>query len=145
VPPKAITFPTDAKLLYRARERLVRLAQKHGLALRQSYVRVGKFTLIRHQRYPHAKQFKRANRVLRALRTYLARVIRDIGRKIGDDTGLKKPMPSRCLWRARCANRNPVSAGARSTGCMPPEVEYIGKGRRWPMSLALGLAGFCNS
>src|SRR3954466_11127537 len=39
---KAITFPTDAKLMHRARERLVRLAQKHGVMLRQTYVRVGK-------------------------------------------------------------------------------------------------------
>lgn len=36
VQPKAVTFPTDAKLMHRARERLVRLAQKHGVALRQS-------------------------------------------------------------------------------------------------------------
>src|SRR5882757_1645420 len=40
---KAITFPTDAKLMHRARERLVKLARKHGIALRQSYARVGKF------------------------------------------------------------------------------------------------------
>ena len=31
---KAITFPTDAKLLNRAREKLVKLAKKHGLKLR---------------------------------------------------------------------------------------------------------------
>ena len=42
---------TDAKLLQRARERLVKLAQKQGVKLRQSYVRVGKSALIRHQRY----------------------------------------------------------------------------------------------
>jgi IS5 family transposase len=40
VQPKAIAFPTDAKLIHRARERLVRLAQKHGVRLRQSYARV---------------------------------------------------------------------------------------------------------
>src|SRR6201990_2009998 len=83
VQPKAITFPTDAKLLQRARERLVKLAHKHGVRLRQSYARVGKFALIRHQRYAHAKQFKRANRALKTLRTYLGRIIRDIARKIG--------------------------------------------------------------
>jgi IS5 family transposase len=33
VQPKAVTFPTDAKLLNRARERLVRLAKKLGLSL----------------------------------------------------------------------------------------------------------------
>src|SRR3712207_4985943 len=78
---KAITFPTDAKLMHRARERLVRLAKKHGVRLRQSYVRVGKRVLIKYQRYAHAKQFKRANKALRRIRTMLGRVIRDITRK----------------------------------------------------------------
>ena len=78
---KAIAFPTDAKLIHRARERLVRLAKRHGVRLRQSYTRVGKVALIRQQRYAHAKQFKRANRALRSLRTMLGRVIRDIIRK----------------------------------------------------------------
>jgi transposase, IS5 family len=36
VQPKAVAFPTDAKLMHRARERLVRLAHKHGVPLRQS-------------------------------------------------------------------------------------------------------------
>lgn len=65
VQPKNATFPTDAKLLNRARAKLVRLAQCHGVGLRQSYARVGKFALIQHQRYAHAKQFKRANRMLK--------------------------------------------------------------------------------
>lgn len=42
VQPKNVTFPTDAKLLNRAREKLVRLAKLYGLALPQSYARVGK-------------------------------------------------------------------------------------------------------
>ena len=67
----------------------MRLAKKHGVSLRQSYERVGKLALIAHQRYAHAKQFKRANRALRTLRTYLGRVIRDIVRKIGGDAALR--------------------------------------------------------
>lgn len=55
VQPKNITFPTDAKLLNRAREKLVKLAKRFGVALRQSYTRVGKIELIRHQRYAHAR------------------------------------------------------------------------------------------
>ena len=35
---KAITFPTDAKLMHKARQRLVRLAKAHAVPLRQSYV-----------------------------------------------------------------------------------------------------------
>jgi IS5 family transposase len=87
VQPKTVTFPTDAKLLNRARERLVRPARKHGLKLRQSYRRVGKLALIKHQRYAHAHQFRRANRALRKLKTYLGRIIRDIVRKIAGNDG----------------------------------------------------------
>jgi len=76
VQPKAIAHPTDARLLNRARERLVRLAKKGGVRLRQSYARVGKLAVIQQQRYAHAKQFKRANKCLRRLKTYLGRVMR---------------------------------------------------------------------
>src|SRR5438445_12987503 len=90
VQPKNITFPTDAKLLNRAREKLVTLAKQLGVELRQSYERVGKRALIAHQRYAHAKQFKRANRALRSLRTYLGRVTRDIVRRIKGDAALEE-------------------------------------------------------
>jgi transposase, IS5 family len=50
VQPKAVMFPTDAKLMNRAREIMVRLAKRHGVELRQSYARVGEHPLIRHQR-----------------------------------------------------------------------------------------------
>jgi len=88
VQPKNVMFPTDAKLIHRARERLVRLAKQTGLNLRQSCVRVGKQALIRHQRYAHAKQFKRAGKALRRLKTYLGRTIRDIRRRIDGDKEL---------------------------------------------------------
>src|SRR5436190_3750317 len=42
VQPKAITFPTDAKLLHAAIKGLNRLANTHGVRLRQSYLRVAK-------------------------------------------------------------------------------------------------------
>jgi IS5 family transposase len=99
VQPKAVAFPTDAKLLSRARVHLVGLAKRHGVGLRQSYTRVGKTALIRHQRYAHAKQFKRANRALKTLRTQLGRVLRDIRRKIKDnaDTALQgRPVRGAC-------------------------------------------------
>src|SRR5271170_1881572 len=55
VQPKAVAFPTDAKLMHRARERLVKLARKTGVSLRQSYARVGKHALIADQRYAHSE------------------------------------------------------------------------------------------
>ena len=50
VQPKAVMFPTDARLMQRAREKLVGLARKQGVTLRQSYERVGKYALMAHQR-----------------------------------------------------------------------------------------------
>jgi len=71
--------------MHRTRERLVPLAKGLGVDLPQTYERVGKLALIKHQLYAHAKQLKRANKALRILRTQFDRVIRDIRRKIGDD------------------------------------------------------------
>ena len=100
VQPKAVMFPTDAKLLNRARERLVRLAKKLGVSLRQSYRRVGKLALITHQRYAHAHQFKRANRSLRKLKTYLGRIVRNIERHIAGNEVLREAFV-RPLYLAR--------------------------------------------
>ena len=130
VEPKNVMFPTDARLLNRAREILVRLAKKHGVTLRQSYARVGKFALIKHQRYAHAKQFKRANRALKTLRTYLGRVIRDIARKIEGDAWLEAVVFSGILARARCVrDQKQRQRGPKVYSLHAPEVECIGKGK----------------
>src|SRR3954468_7615072 len=71
VQPKAITFPTDAKLLHAAIaaiKGLNRLARRHAVRLRQSYSRVAKAAAMMAGRYAHAKQFKRHQRQLRILR-----------------------------------------------------------------------------
>jgi transposase, IS5 family len=123
-------FPTDARLLNRARESLVRLAQKHGVKLRQSYARVGKFALIQHQRYAHAKQFKRANRALKKLRTYLGRVIRDVTRKIEGDGWLEHVIFGHFLSRARrVRDQMQRQRGPKVYSLHAPEVECIGKGK----------------
>ena len=129
VQPKAVAFPTDARLLQRARERLVRLAQTHGVRLRQSYARVGKRALIQHQRYAHAKQFKRANRALRTLRTLLGRVIRDIGRKIGEDPRLRAIFAWPLSLARRVREQRPRQRGPKIYSLHAPEVECIGKGK----------------
>jgi IS5 family transposase len=126
---KAITFPTDAKLMHRARERLVRLAQKHGVMLRQSYVRVGKIALIQHQRYAHAKQFKRANKALRRVRTLLGRTIRDIGRKIASRPELADVFARPLSLARRVKDQRQRERGRKVYSLHAPEVECIGKGK----------------
>jgi IS5 family transposase len=138
VQPKAVAFPTDAKLMHRARERLVRLAKKHGLALRQTYARVATYALIKQQRYAHAKQFRRAKRSLKTLKTYLGRVIRDVTRKIADSPALRGifATPLMLARRVHAQNKNlrpvkgaPEGADLRVFSLHAPEVECIGKGK----------------
>ena len=129
VQPKAVAFPTDAKLMHRACMRLVRLAKKHGVRLRQTYVRVGKFALMKHQRYAHAKEFQRARRSLRQLRTYLGRIIRDVGRKISGDGTLETVFAMELMRARQVREQQPRQRGHKIYSLHAPEVECIAKGK----------------
>jgi IS5 family transposase len=129
VQPKNVMFPTDAKLLHRAREKLVALAKKMGLDLRQSYTRVGKLALIKHQRYAHAHQFKRAGKALRKLKTYLGRTIRDIARQIAGDDELHAIFQRPLHLAGRVLEQRQKQHGKKVYSLHAPEVECIGKGK----------------
>ncbi len=126
---KAVAHPTDAKLMHRARERLVRLARKHGVGLRQSYARVGKRALIQQQRYAHARQFKRAGKALRRIRTMLGRVIRDVMRKIQGNAGLEEVFALPLSLARRVKEQRRGERGRKVYALHAPEVECIGKGK----------------
>ena len=122
---KHIRFPTDPRLYDRMRERLVMAARREGLKLRQSYVRVGKRLLAQQSRYAHAKQWRRARRCTRRLRTILGRVIRDIERKLpdpGEETGDLLALARRLHVQERHDKGKLYSVHA-------PEVECISKGK----------------
>jgi IS5 family transposase len=131
VQPKNVMFPTDARLLNRAREILVRLAKGAGIKLRQSYRRMGKFALIKHQRYAHAKQFKRANRALKTLKTYLGRIIRDIARKSEANASMlsDSALARMLLLARRVLDQKQHQRGPKVYSLHAPEVECIGKGK----------------
>src|SRR3954454_24815367 len=126
---KAVTFSTDDRLMHRARERLVRLAKAHGLVLRQSYARVGKHALIRHQRYAHARQFNRAAKALRRIRTMLGRVIRDVVRKVNGNEALESLFARPLALARRVKDQRQRERGRKVYSLNAPEVECIGKGK----------------
>jgi IS5 family transposase len=126
---KAVTFPTDAKLLNRARLMLVKLAKKHGLKLRQGYPKVGKQALMKYQRYAHAKQFKRARRELRRLKTYLGRVLRDIDRQVQSSRSLNTIFRPKLFLAQRVHAQERGQRGPKVYSIHAPEVECIGKGK----------------
>jgi len=129
VQPKNVTHPTDAKLMLTAIEKLGTQAKAQGLKLRQSYARLAKRAALMAGRYTHAKQFKRANRELRFLRTRLGRLIRDIRRKIDGREPLQQLFaePLSKALQIRWQNHN--QRGRKLYSWHAPETECIGKGK----------------
>src|SRR5471032_3244292 len=126
---KAIAYPTDSRLLEVARARLVQLAQRAGLGLKQTYEREGKRLRRRAGGYAHAKQFKRLRRVLKRQRTVLGRLLRDIERKLSGASDERQAQlrvwlePAWRICRQRPKDKNKLYA------LHAPEVECIGKGK----------------
>ena len=129
VQPKAIAHPTDARLCHRALEKLVDLAQRNDVKLRQSYRRVAKRAAIMVGRYSHAHQFKRARRALKFLRIRLGRVIRDIRRKIAGNEALQERFADLLALAHRVRFQDHRQRGPKVYALHAPEVECIGKGK----------------
>jgi len=129
VQPKNVTFPTDAKLTHAAIKALNRLAKKHGVKLRQSYLRLARRAAMMAGRYAHAKQFRRHNRELRFLRARLGRLIRDIVRKIKGKADLEEAFaaPLTRAWQIKAQKQR--QRGWKLYSFHAPETECIGKGK----------------
>ena len=126
---KAIAHPTDARLTHRAIEKLVELAKREGVKLRQSYLRLAKRAAIMVGRYTHAHQFKRARRELKFLRTRLGRIIRDIRRKIEGDSALEDRFGPLLDLALRVRHQEQRQRGPKVYSLHAPEVECIGRGK----------------
>ena len=128
VQPKAVRYPTDSRSYNRCRERLVSLAAKHGITLRQSYARVGPRALRKAGSYAHARQFKRAKKEIRRLKTYLGRVYRDILRNILDDPDLHAEFHEELELTERMLDQQQQDRN-KLYSIHAPEVECIAKGK----------------
>ena len=125
---KAVSYPTDSKLLNRSRERLVRLCHKQGVRLRQSYARTGPRALQQANRYAHAKQYKRMRREVKRLRTYLGRVVRDIGRKTAGNAAQQAAFAEELALAERLLTQKKQDKN-KLYSLHAPEVECISKGK----------------
>lgn len=125
---KNIAFPTDTKLLNRAREQLVSLAFENGLRLRQSYARTGKHTAFNAGRYAHAKQFKRMRKEVKKLKNYLGRTVRDIERQIGGSLDLQAIF-SDLLARSKRLLVQEKKSSNKLYSLHAPEAYCIAKGK----------------
>ena len=124
---KAVTFPTDAKLYHKMREKLVKESKVLGIILRRTYKKASKGSLIMQGRYCHARQMRRAAREVRALRVMMGRVKRDLERKTKDIERSQRLQDllalAERLYRQKRDDKNKIY----SLHC--PEVECIAKGK----------------
>ena len=125
---KAVSYPTDSKLLNRSRDRLVRLCRKAGVRLRQSYARKGPRTLQQANRYGHARQYRRLRREVKRLRTYLGRVVGDIERKTADSPEQQAVFAEELALARRLLSQKKEDKN-KLYSVHAPEVECISKGK----------------
>ena len=84
---------------------------------------------IKHQRYAHARQFDRAKKALRKLKTYLGRIIRNIARKIDGEPWLETAFARLLRLARRVRDQERGQRGPKVYSLHAPEVECIGKGK----------------
>ena len=135
---KAIAFPTDARLYYKMRGKLVSAAKSQNISLRQSYTGVAKKALVQQGRYASAKQYQRARKMTKKLKTMLGCVYRDIQRQVSrPDETLNEllQLADRLLLQQKDSKNKLYSIHA-------PEVECISKGKahkRYEFGVKVGM------
>jgi IS5 family transposase len=126
---KAIAHPTDSRLLEVAREKIVRLAKREGIALKLTHEREGRTLRRRAGGYAHAKQFKRLKRVLRRQRTILGSLLREVRRKMINLTADAQQRLSVWLERAERIHAQRPKDSGKLYALHAPEAECISKGK----------------
>lgn len=131
---KALAHPTDSKLLETARLKLVEQAKDEGIDLKQTFAKEGRLLGYRAGRYAHARQFRRMRKVINRQRTIVARLQREVTRKLSGVTEAARMALQGSLDKVtRLVTQ---TASKRSQGKQPklyswhaPEVECISKGK----------------
>lgn len=86
---KNITYPTDAKLHKKIIDKCVEIGNKQGLTLRRSYKKTSK-QLVRDTYNPtHPKRKKKAISAQRKLKTIAGRLVRELERKLPNETTIQ--------------------------------------------------------
>lgn len=125
---KAIAHPTDSALLLRAVEWLNRFARQNGLGLRQSFVRLAARARREVSRLIHTRGHKQALREIRRMRTFVGRLLRDIGRKIVGKPDLEAAFAPIAEPIVRLLGQK-TNDSHKIYALHAPEVECIAKGK----------------
>jgi len=81
-----LTFPTDGKLALKIIIHLLRIVKKEGIKLRRSYTKELKQLRIQLRFYRHPRKLKKALGAMKRIRAIAKILIRDIEKKMDEDT-----------------------------------------------------------
>jgi IS5 family transposase len=129
VMPKAIAHPTDSRLLEKSHQHLVKLAGEHGIELRQNYNRQAPTMAVQIGRYAHAKQYKRMRKAVKALKTRVGRVQREVQRKLAQIPDNARPRAKDLLHRVSRILRQQPKDKNKLYALHAPQVQCISKGK----------------
>ena len=126
---KAIAHPNDSRLLEVARAKIVRLAQRAGIQLKQTHEREARGLRRRAGGYAHARQFKRLSKVVKRQRTLLGIVLREVQRKmITLGQGAQERLKHWMSLAERIRTQRPTDKD-KLYALHAPEVSCISKGK----------------
>jgi IS5 family transposase len=108
---------------------LVKLAGEHGIELRQNYNRQAPRMAAQIGRYAHAKQYKRMRKAVKALKTRVGRVHREVQRKLEQLPDSAQPKAKDLLHRVRRILTQQTKDRNKLYALHAPEVECISKGK----------------
>lgn len=133
VQPKAVAHPTDSRLLEVARRKLVEIAKKAGLELKQTFAKEGKQLTRKASGYAHAKQFRRMRKPIHRQRTIVGRLAREIEHQITPLGEALRNVLAEALNKARrimeqTKNRK-LKGAAKLYSWHAPETECLAKGK----------------
>jgi len=107
----------------------VKVAEEHGIALRQNYNRIAPRLAAQIGRYAHAKQFKRMRNAVRTLRTRVGRVQREVARQLERLPEQSKAKLGDLLARTGRILTQCTKDKNKLYALHAPEVECISKGK----------------
>lgn len=123
---KNITFPTDSKLHKTIIEKCKDIAEKENLEMRQTYTRTVK-KLSYHQRFRnHPKNYGKARKADRKIKTIAGRLVRELERKLPSQT-IPKYFSSLEIFKKILAQKRNDTQKIYSVH--EPHVQCIGKGK----------------
>lgn len=123
---KNITFPTDTKLFKKIADKCIAIAEKEHIDLRQTYRRTIKGLMLNQRFRKHPKNYKKAIKSQRKLKTIAGRLIRDIERKLPADTFSRYSGLFQIFEKVMCQERNSTD---KVYSIHEPQVYCIGKGK----------------